>query len=280
MFHECGQLNHGFESCVLSFISNVCLKYVPKLIVRSSIFQKNFGEGLTEPLPIPLPCLNFIRNQYSAIKYESQVVNCSLLEIHETHYANKLCWYMVQQCTKLHHFMFEFSKIFWGGAHRAPSPDPSLRFFSGFALDARALRALGSGFALNVSTPKNAYLISYRHFFFSTSSPAYISFFAGLGSVRTLLLELMHMQTVSQLGRLLGELVNRFCFFQLGCFLVEQIGGWQVMVPSVRFGGKWDQITIIIIKNFKFISSLGFHNYLISGLCFGSCFGIRSITMC
>ena len=75
--------------------------------------------------------------------------------------------------------MFEFLKIFWGGAHRAPSPDPSPRFFSGFALDARAtpskaraLRALGSGFALSVSTPKNAYPISYRHFFFSTSSPA------------------------------------------------------------------------------------------------------------
>ena len=66
-------------------------------------------------------------------------------------------------------FKFDFSKIFWGGAHRAPSPDPSLRFFSGFALgsgfalnsrelraldsgfalDTRALRALNSGFALN-----------------------------------------------------------------------------------------------------------------------------------
>ena len=44
--------------------------------------------------------------------------------------------------------------------------------FSGEGLtDARALRALGLGFALNVSTPKNAYPISYRHFFFSTSSP-------------------------------------------------------------------------------------------------------------
>ena len=66
-------------------------------------------------------------------------------------------------------FKFDFSKIFWGGAHWAPSPDPSPQFFSGFALgsgfalnsrvlpaldsgfalDTRALRALDSGFALN-----------------------------------------------------------------------------------------------------------------------------------
>ena len=59
-------------------------------------------------------------------------------------------------------FKFDFSKIFWGGAHRAPSPGPlpplflglRPRFglrpqFSGFALDTRALRALDSGFALN-----------------------------------------------------------------------------------------------------------------------------------
>ena len=44
-------------------------------------------------------------------------------------------------CTKMNDFKFDFSKIFWGVAHRAPSPDPSPRFFSGFAL--------GSGFALN-----------------------------------------------------------------------------------------------------------------------------------
>ena len=47
----------------------------------------------------------------------------------------------------------KFSKNFWGGAHRAPSPDPSPRSFSGFTLDSgfalksRALRALDSGFA-------------------------------------------------------------------------------------------------------------------------------------
>ena len=34
--------------------------------------------------------------------------------------------------------MFEFSTIFWGGAHRALSPDPSPAFSRGFALDARA----------------------------------------------------------------------------------------------------------------------------------------------
>ena len=28
-------------------------------------------------------------------------------------------------------FKFDFSKFFWGGAHRAPSPDPSPRFFLG-----------------------------------------------------------------------------------------------------------------------------------------------------
>ena len=51
--------------------------------------------------------------------------------------------------------MFEFSKIFWGGAHRAPSPDPwggahqapSPRFFSGFALDARATPSMLGRFA-------------------------------------------------------------------------------------------------------------------------------------
>ena len=53
-------------------------------------------------------------------------------------------------------FKFDFSKIFWGGAHRAPSPDPSPRFFSGFALgsgfalNSRALHAIGSGFVLNL----------------------------------------------------------------------------------------------------------------------------------
>ena len=31
-------------------------------------------------------------------------------------------------CTKMNGFKFDFSKIFWGGAHRAPSPDPSPAF--------------------------------------------------------------------------------------------------------------------------------------------------------
>ena len=58
-----------------------------------------------------------------------------------------------QVYTRLNYLKFEIPKIFWGGAHRAPSPDPSPRSFSGFALDSgfalksRALRALDSGFA-------------------------------------------------------------------------------------------------------------------------------------
>ena len=62
---------------------------------------------------------------------------------------------MLQICTKMNGFKFDFSKIFWGGAHRVPSPDPSPRFFlgfalgSGFALNSRALRALDSRFALD-----------------------------------------------------------------------------------------------------------------------------------
>ena len=62
---------------------------------------------------------------------------------------------MLQICTKMNGFKFDFSKIFWGGGHRAPSPDPFPRFFSGFALglgftlNSRALRTLDSGFALD-----------------------------------------------------------------------------------------------------------------------------------
>ena len=64
-------------------------------------------------------------------------------------------------CTRLQGFKLKFSKIFWGGAHRDPSPNPSPRSISGFALgsgfalNSRALRALASGFALNLlRTPK------------------------------------------------------------------------------------------------------------------------------
>ena len=81
-------------------------------------------------------------------------------------------------------FQVRFFKIFWGGAHRASSPDPFPRFYSGFALDSgfalnsqalrafdldfaldsRALRALDLGFALNfrmenlVWPPQNKFL--------------------------------------------------------------------------------------------------------------------------
>ena len=51
--------------------------------------------------------------------------------------------------SKMHGFKYEFSKFFWGGAHRAPSPDPSPRSISGFAVDSRALCVLGLGCTLN-----------------------------------------------------------------------------------------------------------------------------------
>ena len=82
--------------------------------------------------------------------------------------------YLLQICTRMNGFKFDFSKIFWGGVHRAPSPNPSPAFsraspsvrprfglrpqFSGASrprLGARALPsilgrfALDSGFALN-----------------------------------------------------------------------------------------------------------------------------------
>ena len=61
--------------------------------------------------------------------------------------------FQFQVHTKLNYLKFEFLKIFWGGAHRASSLDPSPRSFSGFALDSgfalksRALRALDPGLA-------------------------------------------------------------------------------------------------------------------------------------
>ena len=44
-------IEHGLEPCLLSFISNGCLKYAPKWMVSSLIFQKICGEKLTEPPP-------------------------------------------------------------------------------------------------------------------------------------------------------------------------------------------------------------------------------------
>ena len=46
-------MEHCLESGMLSFVSNVRLKYAPKWMVSSLIFFS--GEGLTEPLPRPLP---------------------------------------------------------------------------------------------------------------------------------------------------------------------------------------------------------------------------------
>ena len=44
-------IENVLEPCMLLFISNICLKYAPKWMVSSSIFQKFSGEGLTEPPP-------------------------------------------------------------------------------------------------------------------------------------------------------------------------------------------------------------------------------------
>ena len=62
--------------------------------------------------------------------------------------------FSLELCTRLHGFKYEFSKIFWGGAHRALSPDSFPRSISGFAFDSgfdlksRAVRPLGLGFTL------------------------------------------------------------------------------------------------------------------------------------
>ena len=56
-------IEHGLNLGMLSFISNVCLKYAPKWMVSSSIFQKFSGEGLTEPPPQPPP-----NNELSGIR--------------------------------------------------------------------------------------------------------------------------------------------------------------------------------------------------------------------
>ena len=45
-------------------------------------------------------------------------------------------------------FKFDFSKLFWGGSHRAPPQTPPLVFSSDFALNSHTLRAFNSGFAL------------------------------------------------------------------------------------------------------------------------------------
>ena len=42
-------IEHGLEPCMVSFISNVCLKYAPKWKVSILILQKISGEGFTKP---------------------------------------------------------------------------------------------------------------------------------------------------------------------------------------------------------------------------------------
>ena len=98
------------------------------------------SEGLRPP--DPLPCFKFQQKIFSwmwAIEHGLE------LTMHVIIYFKCL----LQICTKMNDLKFDFSNIFWGGAHRAPSPDPFPRFFSGFALISQALRAFDSGFALN-----------------------------------------------------------------------------------------------------------------------------------
>ena len=59
-------IEHGLEPCMLSFISNVCLKYAPKWMVSSLIFQKCSGEGLTEPPPQTPPLVSFSSSTLSS----------------------------------------------------------------------------------------------------------------------------------------------------------------------------------------------------------------------
>ena len=58
-------------------------------------------------------------------------------------FSNHACCCLIQMFASNMHqnewfFKFDFSKIFWGGAHQAPSPDPSSRFHSGLRPWARA----------------------------------------------------------------------------------------------------------------------------------------------
>ena len=82
-------------------------------------------------------------------------------------------WYNNAPNVTINYFPVWIFKKFLGMGSPSPLPRPLTPLFLGlrprclgYALDARVLRALGSGFALNVSKPKNAYPISYRHIFF------------------------------------------------------------------------------------------------------------------
>ena len=65
------------EQCMLLFISNVCLKYAPKWMVSSSIFQKISGEGLTEPPP-QTPPPDFARAYALGLGLRPQLSGASL----------------------------------------------------------------------------------------------------------------------------------------------------------------------------------------------------------
>ena len=143
--------------------------------------------GRSPPDPLLFLCFSKIE-QFSEIKYSISI--CSWMWVIELVLEPcKLLFYfkcLPQICTTMKWFQVRFFFIFWGGAHRAPSPNPfplpgffsgfalgsgfafnsqALRAFdSGFALDSRALRTLDSGFALNfrlenlVWPPQNKFL--------------------------------------------------------------------------------------------------------------------------
>ena len=58
---------------------------------------------------------------------QSKVVTTIILDTC-TQYIDIKDRFLFQMYTRLHRFKFKFSKIFWGGAHRDPSPDPSPEF--------------------------------------------------------------------------------------------------------------------------------------------------------
>ena len=57
-----------------------------------------------------------------------------------------------QICTKMNDFKFDFSKIFWGGAHRAPLPRPLPHVFSRASPSVRASPSILRRFAPSILT--------------------------------------------------------------------------------------------------------------------------------
>ena len=111
-------------------------------------FVKHFlGRRSTSRIPRLLR-LNFSSSHQITTDISWQVKSSSILLVISNNCSKCAPKWMVSS--------FIRQNIFWGGAHRAPSPDPSPRFISGFALgsgfalNSRALRALDSGIALDI----------------------------------------------------------------------------------------------------------------------------------